>query len=235
MEAFFGGIQRQIVRSADTTYSQLEALVGLYRELDGLPALPPMRRWAVSPDAARELRSLVVSRRPELVVELGSGVSTILLGMLVREQGSGWVVAIEHDPVFWAESAARVEAFGLDTVVEVRYAPMVPLDLGGHRYTWYDLGQITFDHPIDLVVVDGPPEASGPQARYPALPVLADRCADGCAFFLDDYVRRDEQAMVRRWVDEHGAVLVDFSNRPEKWTAVVELGRSNPEATGGDA
>ncbi len=229
MEAFFATLGRQVARSADSGYSQVEALVGLYRELDGRPTLPPMRRWAISPDAARELRQLVADRRPAVTVELGSGVSTLLIGMALRELGTGSLVAFEHDPVFWVESNQRVEAFGLEDVVSVRYAPLVTCTIGEQEFLWYDLEASDLDGSIELVVVDGPPETTGPEARFPALPMLRDRCGPNCVFFLDDYVRAGEQAMAARWIAEYGAELVGFSSTSEKWTAVVAVNPTDVE------
>ena len=41
--------------------------------------------------------------------------------------------------------------------------------------------------------------ATGPIARYPAVPVLLDRLSSTAAVVLDDMVRQDEQEVVRRW------------------------------------
>jgi hypothetical protein len=39
---------------------------------------------------------------------------------------------------------------------------------------------------VDLLFVDGPVGDTSPQARYPALPVLADRLTDDTLVLLDD-------------------------------------------------
>ena len=67
---------------------------------------------------------------------------------------------------------------------------------------------------IDLVFVDGPPGTTGPLARYPALPVLRDRCAPGARFILDDAARPDERTIINRWTREHGATVVDRTPGP---------------------
>jgi hypothetical protein len=233
MEGFFAGMQRHISRSVDATYAQVEALIGLYREIDGLAALPPMRRWAISPDAARELRNLVVAHRPALTLELGSGISTILIAMELQRLGSGSIVAFEHDPLYWAETRDRIEAHGLGDVASVRLAPLVPHEIDGTTYRWYDIDVATLPGPVELVVVDGPPETTGPGARFPALPVLRSVSADRCLFFLDDYVRPDEQAMVQRWITRHGAELRGFSSIAEKWTATLGFAPGDGTAANG--
>jgi hypothetical protein len=51
-----------------------------------------------------------------------------------------------------------------------------------------------------MLVIDGPPGFIQHHSRYPALPLLSERLADGCVIFLDDAARADEQAIVRRWL-----------------------------------
>jgi hypothetical protein len=56
-----------------------------------------------------------------------------------------------------------------------------------------------------LVIVDGPPGATGPQARYPALPALLQAIPADPArplqitLLLDDLIRADEQATAAAW------------------------------------
>jgi exonuclease SbcC len=56
-----------------------------------------------------------------------------------------------------------------------------------------------------LVIVDGPPGATGPQARYPALPALLDAIPADPAhplqvtLLLDDLHRPEEQAIAAAW------------------------------------
>lgn len=50
-----------------------------------------------------------------------------------------------------------------------------------------------------MLVVDGPPAATGPQARYPSLPMLIDRLAKNATVVLDDAHRRDELKIVEEW------------------------------------
>ena len=72
-----------------------------------LPAsdvLPSTRGWAASPDLLLVLVDLMITERPSLVVECGSGASTLWLALAMRRfKIDGRIVALDHDPV----SAAR--------------------------------------------------------------------------------------------------------------------------------
>jgi len=60
-------------------FDQVQALHSLYAELDLPQGLPPTRRWAASPDFLLLLTRRVRRTKPALVVECGSGTSTIVL------------------------------------------------------------------------------------------------------------------------------------------------------------
>ena len=50
-----------------------------------------------------------------------------------------------------------------------------------------------------MLLVDGPVGALGPQARYPALPLLRERLLPGAVVLLDDADRPEEQEVLARW------------------------------------
>ena len=52
------------------------------------------------------------------------------------------------------------------------------------------------------------PGLTGNLARYPALPVLADRLAEGAYILLDDTERDDEQEILNRWIHEFSVKII---------------------------
>jgi hypothetical protein len=67
------------------------------------PAAPLFGRWAAEGDFAgmivRELE-----RSPRLVVECGSGSTTVVIADKLRQSGSGRVVSLEHDALYLART-----------------------------------------------------------------------------------------------------------------------------------
>jgi predicted O-methyltransferase YrrM len=185
------------------TYAQIEALLDLRTMLQPRALMPPLRDWAASPDVLRWLAEHVVSRRPELVVECGSGASSLVLGYAVQKAGYGRVIALEHDAHYAEVTARRVADHGLQDAVEVRHAPLMPWTGPDEReQNWYDLTAVKDLNGIGLVFVDGPPAGTGPLARYPAMPVLLSHCAEEVTFVLDDTIRPDEVEVSDRWMKE---------------------------------
>jgi predicted O-methyltransferase YrrM len=179
-------------------YQQLEAVVDLRALIRPRAPMPPLRGWALSPDALRLLVQEIYARHPQLIVECGSGSSTIWLGYTVQQLGTGHVVALEHDERFAQLSQDLLKAHGLEDVVEVRYAPLKPWE----TQPWYDLRAIDDLEKIGLLLVDGPPGTVGEGARYPAVPLLLSKCADNALIVLDDVIREQESAVSDRWLAE---------------------------------
>jgi hypothetical protein len=187
-------------------FRQLEALQGLYVELNLKKSLPPTRGWAASPDFLLELVRHARSAQPRTVVECSSGTSTLVLARCMQLNGAGKVISLEHDAYYARETRAQLRRHGLQDWAQVLDAPLLPLDLAGESWPWYDLAVLKPGLSIDLLVIDGPPQATRPLARYPAGPLLFPKLAAGAHVFLDDATRADELDILRRWRREFPAL-----------------------------
>lgn len=200
-------LRREIIRRTDATYDQLAALEGLYRELGTERALPTSRGWAASPDFLVRLRERVLRRRPRVVVECGSGISTVVTALTLRQVGGGHVWSLEHSPEHARATRAELEKHGVAPFATIVDAPLEPHTIDGQPWTWYATRGLP-DGPIDMLVVDGPPKRTGRLARWPVGPLLFARLAPGAIVLLDDAARPDEQEAVRRWKASHPAFAV---------------------------
>lgn len=201
-------------------FRQLEALQGLYAELDLKVSLPPTRGWAASPDFLLELVCHARVHRPATVVECSSGASTLVLARCLQLNGAGKVLSLEHDPYYAEQTRQQLRRHGLQDWAQVLDAPLQPHLLSGETWPWYDLGGLPAALAIDLLVIDGPPQATRALARYPAAPLLFPRLNAGAQVFLDDAARADELAILQRWQGEFPA-LTHTTRACEKGCAVV--------------
>src|SRR5712692_7065808 len=71
-------IEQTLYRAIDVLSGQIEALFSIFSIIHLRHPLPAMGHWAVSPDFARILVDVILDRKPGLILELGSGVSTLL-------------------------------------------------------------------------------------------------------------------------------------------------------------
>jgi Methyltransferase domain len=183
-------------------FRQVEALVGLYAVLRPDRDLPETRGWAASPDFLLGLVAHAMATKPRVIVECGSGVSTVLLARCLSLNGSGQIYSLEHLPEFRERTVGELARHGVASWAAVLDAPLREYALPSGTWLWYSLDELPVGE-IDMLVVDGPPGTLGPLARYPAGPLLFGRLARNATIFVDDMVRADEQTMVARWIDEH--------------------------------
>jgi predicted O-methyltransferase YrrM len=203
------------------TFRQLEALQNLNNVLPPADLLPATRGWAASPDLLMVLVDLVITERPSLVVECGSGASTLWIALAMRRfEIDGRIVSLEHDPVFGAKTRELLARHKVLDLVEIRDAPLEPCTVDGEDYSWYATRAWQDLKAIDLLFVDGPPAATGHQARYPALPMLSESLSPVATIVLDDLIVPDMQEVLRLWL----AAYPDFGSQVlplEKQAAVL--------------
>ncbi|MFC1636032.1 class I SAM-dependent methyltransferase, partial [Planctomycetota bacterium] len=150
---------------------------------------------------------LVERLHPEIIVELGSGTSTLVAAYQVEKNGLGKVVAIDHDQTWGGITKDWIEEHGLSQWVEVRIAPLVPIEISDRLYYWYDLKVLDDVEKIDLLLIDGPPDRNGLGKRYPALPLLADRLSASGIIIVDDCKMLRWKTIVLEWASTNGFVV----------------------------
>jgi len=180
--------------------AELHALDVLSRRFPHI--LMPVTTFSMKPTNLLALLTVIEEVRPQLVVEFGCGVSTMLAAATVRELGSGRLCSFEND-VKWARRCSDyLRRDGLDSVATVLHVPLVHRHSLGQDVHWYDVEPYLADlHPVDLLVVDGPYGAGdGNWARLPAVDVFHSHLSANAVIFLDDGIRRNERRIVDRWV-----------------------------------
>jgi predicted O-methyltransferase YrrM len=210
LERLVREFERHRARDVTRQTTQIEAMHNLYAMADVGDVLPPLGGWAANADLLRLLVDQLLSLRPKVVLECGSGASTVWMGLLARQYGLDTrIVALEHDEAFARATSEMLRRHHLEEHAEVRHAPLTDTGLEGHDTPWYDVSVIAELNEIGLLFVDGPPARTGDQARLPAVPLLRDRFAADCTIILDDYVRDEEKETAVAW----RGLLDDFDFR----------------------
>lgn len=199
-------------KSSMTAYRQTQALIQLTQLLDFKSPIPPTRSWAASPDLLLTITEIVRKYRPGLVVELGSGVSTLV----AAKAGARKVVSIDNSDEFGGKTISLLKDHKVRGV-DVRIAPLQPYANG---FTWYDTSMIKDLKKIDLLIIDGPPGSKNPEARYPALAEFKDKLSAKAVIVIDDVHREGERKLAEDFakaMPNHQLVILDH----EKGTAVI--------------
>lgn len=201
-------LQQALVEQADgareqagNLFGQLEAYLSLRDRLHLDKGMPYTHQWSASPDFLKLIVEHALDNKPQTIVECSSGLTTLMLARCCQLNEQGRVVSLENGDEYAQRSRHHLERYGLEEVASVLHAPLEHLSINGRGFDWYSLAALKEER-IDMLVIDGPPGFIQRHSRYPALPLLLDRLADGCVIFLDDAAREDEQAVVQMWLEE---------------------------------
>lgn len=229
MHAFQIDVFHKLQQQADDNSRHTESLFSLIALLGPLKRpLPPMRRWAIAPDFATLLVSLLLEHRPRLVVELGTGTSTLVASYCLQHS-EGKIKSFENDAHFAQQSRESLQEHGLADFAEVIVAPLKPTEINGTSWIWYDVSTMQNLQNIDMLIVDGPELDIRGHHRYPALPVLLSALSENAVVIVDDYKRKGEQEIVEMWLK----LMPDFTLEAVENTrgaAVLRRGRRVPSA-----
>ena len=195
-----------------TAYRQNEAYIQLTNLLQFKSAIPSTRSWAASPDLLLLISETVKKNRPSLVVELGSGISTLV----TAKSGARKVISIDNSEEYGGKTRELLKEHKVRGV-EIRIAPLRPYANG---FEWYDTATIKDLKKIDLLIVDGPPGSKNPEARYPALKEFKDKLSARAVVIIDDVKRDGERKLAEDFaksLPNHSLTILDH----EKGTAVI--------------
>ena len=193
-------------------YRQTEAFIQLTQLLDFKAPIPGTRSWAASPDLLLTISEIVKKYRPGLVVELGSGVSTLI----ASKSGARKIISIDNSEEFGGKTVALLKEHKVRGA-EIRIAALQPYANGS---TWYDTSAIKDLKKIDLLIIDGPPGSKNPEARYPALAEFKEKLSAKAVIVIDDVHREGERKLAEDFakaMPSHQLVILDH----EKGTAVI--------------
>jgi predicted O-methyltransferase YrrM len=189
LNARIDAIKRRLHQAADD--QQDAVAMQALAPLQG--AFLPWTPYSMRPSVIVAVLSDSVINRRDLIVECGSGNSTVYTARLLERRGTGRIVSIDDDGDWAGRTRELLDAEGLSGHAEVIHAPL--------RAGWYDTTAIPELSGIGLLVVDGPP-ANTPQtaqARAGAVAYFESRLATDATVILDDMRRRGEAAVLEMW------------------------------------
>src|SRR6056297_2312042 len=187
--------------------------------------LRPMTGWAATPELAVTVLRQIIFNKPQTIVELGSGVTTLINGYgLEKYSPNGKLISLDHDEDYAEITRRELHQHGLSTFIDLRFAPLIDTDLNGEQFRWYDLSGLPDDTKIDLLIVDGPPVKTIKFARYPALPLMDKYLAANCTIIIHDTNREEETGIVKRWIREFPEFEADIRYTDKGITVLTRNG-----------
>lgn len=160
-------------------------------------ALPCLGSWKADTGLLLLLVDHILSHRPRLVVEFGTGASTLIIARAMQQAGGGELISFDQHADFVDATRQWLADYGLKA--DLRAAPLRPSPHGWPGL-WYDHGPLPAG--IGLMLIDGPPWTVHPLTRG-AAETLFDKIAPGGTVMLDDAARPGERLVARRWRKLH--------------------------------
>jgi predicted O-methyltransferase YrrM len=206
-------------KDIDDLYDQVAGLMQIQSAMHGGPVLKPLRVWVISPDAMAWVLAEIQERSDPVVVEFGSGQSTVILAACLKHKGRGRLLSIEHDAVHAAAVRRQLEACGLSSNVDLRVVPLIDYPVAGtlpasKSYALTGLPDVQ----VDVALIDGPPSELGDAARLHPAQWALSRLSAGGAVFLDDTTRSQERAVLAHLAAVVPDLAIDYP-RAEKGLA----------------
>ena len=182
----------------------------------GLPAdaLPNLGSWKADTMLLTRIVETVERLRPETVVELGAGASTLVTARALAMHGGGRLTSFDQHGDFVEATRAWLGEYGLSADMHAAELVASP---GGWPGRWYDVHHLP--ERIDLLVIDGPPWTVHPFVRG-AADSLFDRIPVGGVVLLDDAARPGERIVARRWRKRWPNFRFDLDTSGTKGTLV---------------
>jgi Methyltransferase domain len=124
------------------------------------------------------------------ILECGSGLTTIVLGLLAGRRGIP-VHTLEQMPDWFARISTVLRRNRIPGV-QLHLTPLIEYG----SFEWYELPEVEWPSEFRLVVCDGPPNLGG---RYGLLPLVGSHLPAGAIILLDDATHPDEILVRQRW------------------------------------
>lgn len=183
-------------------------------ELRALLADHELGAWALGARTINWLEDRFAHLRPGLVLEFGSGASTLCIARFLVDlhgpEAVVRVVSIDQDESYAAQTRELLRLSGLDAYAKVLSTSLRKQEIEGVMTRCYEmpasLREVLDGRKADFVVIDGPAAEAG--ARFGTLPLARPYLSPSAAFVLDDGLRDGEIWVAHRWATLPG-VRVD--------------------------
>jgi predicted O-methyltransferase YrrM len=206
-------VLKGIERAMRENSRQSEFYTQLLKLLNLNAPIPATRGWAASPDLLLTLHSLTKRYSPKTIVDLGSGLSTLVLA---KSAPGAKIFSIDNSEEYATKTLSVLRDHAI-TNVQVRVAPLTPHAEG---VDWYAVEEIDDIERVDLLFIDGPPGSKNSQARHPVIHEFLKKLSPSAIVVIDDVGREGERAIAEEFATLLPTHTIEFLPH-EKGTAVI--------------
>jgi hypothetical protein len=163
--------------------------------------------FSLDAEAVAFLWNYLIRTQPSIIIECGSGLSTIVFAQYLAKfraaDGKALLISLEQDQQTRSDVELRLIRARLQEYARILHAPLDE----AHRYSHEALDEFESlrIRGADLLLIDGP--FGPPGCRVWTLPSLLPYCRSGARWFLDDGFRDAEFAILKKWARASGIAV----------------------------
>lgn len=200
IKSYISGKLQSFARKEDinNAYNQLAALLQIERLIHQNTTYLPLREWAISPDAILIILQELSYYSDPIVLEFGSGQSTLIMASYLKKRGCGKILTVESNKMYADLLMKNLKHQNLHDVVDMQVLNLKNvLDAENNNSSaTYDLQALKTSNKYDVCIIDGPPLQYGALARYYPLEYAINNSSHGGKIFLDDSKRENERNII---------------------------------------
>lgn len=204
-------------KNSYNTSKQIESFISLNKYINHHEIPLSFHGWPISPDIGLALIDYIENRNVDVVIEFGSGTSSVLFAKafkLANSDSNLWsleqpIISFEHNEEYVEKTSQLLKSHECRSLVDLIHAPLVDFHYSTEeKFLYYDCEEsikslsslLGNDKKNILILIDGPPGVTNKNARFPALPILLNHMSKHrLIVVMDDYDRDDERETFKLW------------------------------------
>ena len=184
------------------------ALIQIRPFLDNYPFIP-FNEKALRPIVLNHAINEVFINGRSNVLEVGAGMSTIVLARALEKNKRGSIISIEQDLTWATFINKRLGEEGLSNIAKCYYVPVEKAQYFNHTITTFNkekIAETIENKQFDLILIDGP-KAYGKGQSYNRISdvfLAKQYLNENTCIILDDAGRSGEKAAIKYWEEKYG-------------------------------
>ena len=128
-------LYRSIEKDLEEERTQVQAIHSIYSFNTPRYPLPSMSRWTAYPDLAETIVRECMKNKPSLVVELGSGISTLITAYTLEQHGEieAQIISLDHSEKYAQKTQDLLKSHKLESKAQVLHSPLSPTQIDNKK------------------------------------------------------------------------------------------------------
>lgn len=188
---------------------------------EGIVSAEELGGSAIGPFLAKFIESYLSVNPISLALELGCGMSTLVISACLSRVKFGKLISIEEFESFATITNERLQRAGLDSYCDIVVCPMLRTSYLDQMVDWYDLPvPLADDGAVEFLLIDGPERRKGQLIRGPSLVQLQKALAPDCLIVLDDAGRESEKTIIQEWLKDPRLAVSTFGDEGKQFALI---------------